>query len=185
MPLAAPSKKRTEAKDHTLTSKTTHKFYAKNMWIFHHLKVLGFLSFLASKSTPPTLGRLGGDEKNPASSKASVERWSWACFSHQQCYRSSPPNLGCRHIMYISFSFHHFKIWTKHLIEMQSIQQNDATTKVRRTLWILKVGKRHYEKPYLFFFLCGLQFFEFCGNFTQPALLVFQFLARAMATSVT
>ena len=50
----------------------------------------------------------------------------------------------------------------------------------RKNVGLLECWRKTHDKPHLVFSLCGLQFFEFCGNFTRPTLLVFQFLAQVL-----
>ena len=105
--------KRTEAKDHTLTSKTTQKKYAKlQAWFLHHLQVLGFLSFLASK------------KKNAGPNTwVPTKRWSTSrlfksfrgalklslfFLSIKNATNPSPPKSSS-YRLYISCSFHHLR----------------------------------------------------------------------------
>ena len=103
--------KRTEAKDHTLTSRTIQKKYPKQHDFFTTSRFWDFfLSWRPKKKTPgPTLGGQNGDP-HPASSKASVERWSWAFFSSiKNATNFCPPNLrhiGCTfHLHFITSRF--------------------------------------------------------------------------------
>ena len=120
--------KRTEAKDHTLTSKTTQKKYAKQHDFFTTSRFWDFFLSWRPKKKNRRRQHLDDDfgDPNPASSKASVERWSWAFFFEpiRKCYKSSPPNLrhiGCTFHVKISSRFEQ-NTW----LEMQSIPQNDA-----------------------------------------------------------
>lgn len=145
--------KRTEAKDHTLTSKTTQKKMRETAWFLHHLQVLGFLSFLASK------------KKRDAANTWRTKRWSTSrlfksfrgALKLSLFFPSGMLQIQVHHIFVTSAAVHFIFISSLQDLnktldrEMQSIPQNDAKTKVRRTPWILKKDTR---EDLIWFFLC-------------------------------
>lgn len=151
MPLAVPSKKGRKLKitlwhprQHKKKCAKQHDFFTTSrFWDF-------FLSWRPKKKgTPPTLGGQNGDP-HPASSKASVERWSWAFFFHQGCYKSKSTTSSSHRRPYISSSFHHFKIWTKHLIEKCKAYRK--TMQKRKYVGLLEYWRKTHEKTSSGFF---------------------------------
>lgn len=91
--------KRTEAKDHTLTSKTTQKNYAKQHDFFTTSRFWDF--FLSWRRNQRCRLDDFGDP-NPASSRASVERWSWAFFFPSGVLQIESTESSSHHFIFIS-----------------------------------------------------------------------------------